>query len=203
MTVVTFSFDDGDNSWIKAARILEKHGWRGTFNVTLRNVVPDLVKGRSGMFPLKGVLHRDQVTWLYKRGHEIASHGLRHLEPSRCNSVELWYELRASKKTFESYGVAVTSFACPFNGFNAAVEKASRGIYRSIRGKVGVNRLPVKGRVYHAVDNIGYEEVLKRAEKENLWVVLVWHRVKPSKFSLVADYVAGMGLTVKRVGDMV
>lgn len=65
---VTLTFDDGPKGNVtEVAPLLEKHGWRGTFNIVVDRV------GRDDRH-----VTWDDVRELHRRGHEIASHTWTH-----------------------------------------------------------------------------------------------------------------------------
>lgn len=72
--VVTFTFDDSTVDHMIAAAELEKRGWRGSFNIIAGWI------GRKGSTGRMG----EQLTWdqcrdLLKRGHQVNSHTVNHV----------------------------------------------------------------------------------------------------------------------------
>ena len=190
MKAFTFSFDDGYQSWLAAADVLETHGYRGTFNTCLRNVVHKRKTTRARMFAPSDVLTWDEVPDLQKRGHEIASHGTRHVDLGESNHEELLMEIAYSKRVFESRGIDVSTYACQFNAFTVEAHLVSRGRYRTIRGRVGMNALPFTGDVYHAQ---AAPDALACVD-HGCWCVGIWHDVALSNFTRFVERVAEVEL---------
>jgi len=198
MKYFTFSLDDGYESWLNAARILEKHGWRGTFNVCLRNVANERLATRQRMFPPSDVLTWSEVRWLQNAGHEIASHGVRHTDLSGATKEELELEMASSKRVFTSRGIRVDTYACQFNNYTSEADAVSRQHYRTIRGLTGVNTTPFTGRIYRALRG----DLAVDAVSDGKWVVGIWHNITPEKFALDVERVAKSGAIVKTVREM-
>lgn len=211
--VVSFTFDDGSPGWMLAAEVLEDNGFRGTFNATLRNVVKR--RAHRVAFPENRIVLESELIELQYEGHEIASHGLRHLSLKLCNDVELHHELRSSRNILRSFGLWIRSFACPYNAFNAKVEKLSREFYRNIRGRIGFNDLPFKGRVYQII--VGDLETcinaIDKAIAKNLWVALMFHNVMPDGnegfdynlgfFEKIVEHAKNKGVPVETVSNII
>ncbi len=181
MKYFTFSFDDGYKSWMTAAEILEEYGWRGTFNVCLRNVVHKRVTTRPRMFPDKDVITWEEVLQLQARGHEIASHGVRHVDLPLCNKAEKYMEIVGSKLIFKSRGVNVETYTCAFNAYNQECIKLSEPHYKSFRTNIGVNKHPPKSPIYHADRPSAVDDICK-SETDNLWLIGIWHDVPLAGF---------------------
>lgn len=198
----TFSFDDGYRSWVDAARILEKHGFRGTFNAVLRNVVPRRIETRPRMFPPQGVITWGELELLQNKGHEIGCHGTRHIDLYLCNKDELWMEFTASKRVFKGRGISVSTFACPFNNFTKEVNRRSRRSYNSVRKGVGINTLPISGRFYWVLSGGDAMQRLEEAQEKGLWIVGVWHDVNLPPFEEHVERVKELDMDVKTVKEM-
>lgn len=180
MNYLTFSFDDGYHSWLQAGDLLREHGWHGTFYTCLRNVVYIRKPGRTHMFPPDEVITWDEVKQLRGEGHEIACHGLRHIDLSLCNKREIRLELVDSLEVFKSHGVEVNTFGCPFNNYPPEVTKLALEHYDSFRDWIGVNRVPIRKRVYNVLrSGDAYEEL---QEGDDKWVLSTWHDVDIPKF---------------------
>lgn len=199
--IFTFSFDDGYKSWVDTAKILEKHDFRGTFNTVLRNVVPRRIETRPRMFPPHAVITWNELKLLQAKGHEIGCHGTRHLDLCFCNKKELWMEIVASKHIFKSYGIDVSTFACPFNNFTKEVNVKCRRSYSSVRRGVGVNKLPISSRFYWVLNGGEAIATLEEAQEKNLWLVGVWHDVNLDSFEKYVEKVKTFDIEVKTVSE--
>jgi len=180
--IFTFSFDDGAKSWVEAARILSHYNIHGTFNVVLRNVVHKRVKTRPKMFPDANVLTWSELKYIESLGHEIASHGTRHVDLPMCSAAELWLEVRASKTVFDERGFKVDNYACAFNTWDKDIRDYALRYYKVFRVGVGVNQHPPDGNVYHAMDGTKALEYVKANPGKPEWIVGLWHNVDPVKF---------------------
>jgi len=210
--IVTFSFDDGSPGWILAADVLERFGYRGTFNVTIRNVV----KRKMGniLFPEDRTIHENDLRELQDRGHEIGSHGLRHIHLKDCNETEIHHELKTSKEILESLGLRVSTFTCPFSSWSDRVKSEALRHYGSMRYGLGFNRMPFDGRLYKSV--LGSDDMkaaIDRAVAKNLWSVLLFHNVKKgstdqfshdlTSFTSILNYAHSKGVQVRTVKDVI
>ena len=198
MSYFTFSADDGYSSWLKMADILEHYDYRGTFNVSLRNAVTQRLSTRPRMFPPANVITWDELMYLQNRGHEIACHGTRHINLTDATKEELNMELIYSKRVFQSRGIDVSTYACQFNNYTSEVGKLSEEHYDTVRGVTGVNIMPFKGRIYHALTSA---DALKEI-KEGIWAVGIWHNISPEKFLKDVEKASETGTTVKTVREM-
>lgn len=198
MSYFTVSLDDGYQCWLEVARILEKHGCRGTFNVCLRNAVAKRLTTRPKMFPPSNVITWDEIRYLQRDGHEIASHGTRHIDLSGATKEELSVEIASSKRVFESHGVTVDTYACQYNNYTIEADEMSTRYYKTIRGHTGINELPFKGRVYRALrGDLALKEV-----KKGRWIVGIWHTVTPENFEKTIFQLVKDGVIVKTVREM-
>lgn len=109
-TYFTFSFDDTFNSGLEMVKPLEKCKWRATFYVS-----PMRLSCISGKYLTWKNVHR-----LYKRGHEIGSHGLSHEKSFDLDLDALKNQFclpRAFLRRFK-----VESFAYPFAQVNDTIK---------------------------------------------------------------------------------
>lgn len=171
----------------------------GSFNVTLRSVATHRVETRPRMFPVSDMIIWDELKALQARGHEITSHGLRHIDYVDATNIELWAEMKVSQAIFASRGIYVKVFTCPFNQSNDRIEELSDRFYPYHRGRTGVNKIPVKGRIYHC---LSWPDAL-RSITDNVWAVGAWHDVVDlHKFRKAINYVKQVGATVVTVEEM-
>lgn len=197
--IFTFGFDDGYHSWLDASKVLEEHGFRGTFNVCLRNVVQQRLTERKRMFPPSDVITWDEVLDLQNRGHEVASHGVRHCDFSRATDAEIRLEFEGSLSVFRSRGVNVETYACAFNNWTERADKVGREFYKVIRGPVGVNYPPFKTRNYKCLSGEAAVNMAESNPKADMWVVGNWHDINPDGFRSQVERVKRLGVEVKTV----
>lgn len=117
------TFDDGGNSAVAAAGMLESHGWRGYFFVT------------ANYIGTRGFLTERQIRDLAARGHVIGSHSCSHpLRMGHCSWPQLLDEWSRSKSTLsELIGTEVREASVPGGDFAPQVAEAA--------AKAGITRL--------------------------------------------------------------
>ncbi len=123
---LTLSYDDGVEQDIRLVGIMQKHGLKGTFNIS-----SSLYTEEGYVFP-KGRVHRrmtlKQRRELYtESGMEVAMHALTHpfmeeLPPSRC----VYEILRDRINLEEEYDRIIRGFAYPYGTYNDTVVEALR-----------------------------------------------------------------------------
>jgi peptidoglycan/xylan/chitin deacetylase (PgdA/CDA1 family) len=102
---VILTFDDGYKSqYTNAKPILDKYGYKATFYIICNDVENN------------GQLKWEDITALYKEGHDIGSHTMNHADLSQTSKKETQYEIGESKQCLLDHGINATSFAYPFNG---------------------------------------------------------------------------------------
>lgn len=116
---VTFSYDDGVESDKKLIAILNKYGFRATFNLNSGLIgTPDYWTCKS--FDVRR-LSREDVLSLY-RGHEVAVHGTLHLHANELGDAALDEEFGGDKMALESlFGVTMRGMAYPYGDCDAPV----------------------------------------------------------------------------------
>lgn len=111
---VTFSYDDGVVQDRKLIEILDAHGLKGTFNLN------------PGLFGSGKRLGRSEVLRLYD-GHEVASHGYRHLHLDRISYDDAVRDIRDGRAALEDmFGRPVRGFASPYGEHGEAAVRAMR-----------------------------------------------------------------------------
>jgi peptidoglycan/xylan/chitin deacetylase (PgdA/CDA1 family) len=103
--VVGFIFSDGLKSQYTYAKpILDKYGFKATFDVICNNV------GKKG-----GYMNWAEIKTLHNEGHEIGSHSMSHVRLTDLSKKSIEYEVGKSKKCLENYGIDPVSFEYPFS----------------------------------------------------------------------------------------
>lgn len=111
---LTFTYDDGTIHDRRMVDIFNRFGIKGTFNLSVGRLGPS------------NYISRSEITSLYQ-GHEIASHGYRHLHLNRLTPSELRAELRDGRSALEDItGAPVLGFASPFGEHGANAVEAMR-----------------------------------------------------------------------------
>jgi peptidoglycan/xylan/chitin deacetylase (PgdA/CDA1 family) len=152
------------------------------------------------VFPDARVLTWNELAGIRDAGHEIASHGTRHVDLSLSTDSEVKMELLGSHHVFRSKGFDTSTYACAFNCYTRKADDMIDGLYRSIRGFPGKNFLPVEGHVYHVCAGNSMKEL--EDARENQWIIGVWHDVDPKRFESDVVHVKKTGVRVATVGEM-
>jgi peptidoglycan/xylan/chitin deacetylase (PgdA/CDA1 family) len=128
---VSFTFDDFPKSAIDAGgAILEKHGVRGTYYVSLGLAGKDGNQGPIAELALIRETHR--------RGHELACHTYSHLDCSRAPAAAIIEDLRRNSEGFaDLLGVAPSNFAYPYGRYGLSAKRLLAPRFASCRGIVG------------------------------------------------------------------
>jgi len=132
------------------------------------------------MFPHSDVITWDELKALKQSGHEIACHGVRHIDLKLCDKREIKLEVEDSLEVFKSHGFNVTTYGCAFNSYHQSLPSYVLQHYDSFRDWVGENKYPVKSHIYN-VQRSGdaYTSLLKG---DNKWVLSTWHDTYNSGF---------------------
>src|SRR5438093_1283340 len=102
---VIFIFSDGlKTQYTNAKPILDKYGFKGTFDVICNYV------GKK-----EGYMNWKEIKTLNKEGHEIGSHSMNHVHLKQLSKKSIEYEVGNSKKCLNAHGIKVTSFEYPFS----------------------------------------------------------------------------------------
>ena len=124
------SFDDGTIYDQRFVELLNKYGFRGTFN--LNSGLEDFVWHYEDRFPIRRQILSETVEQY--RGHEVASHSLHHhwlnsLTPPQI-SREIGEDCAALKRIF---GLQAIGFGVPFTACNEREIRLIRKFVRYIR----------------------------------------------------------------------
>jgi hypothetical protein len=102
---VIFIFSDGLKSQFTNAKpILDKYGFKGTFDV-----VCNYVGAKNGY------MDWDEIKELHDEGNDIGSHSMSHVRLTGLSEKSIEYEVGESKKCLDEYGITPTSFEYPFS----------------------------------------------------------------------------------------
>ncbi|HYW10864.1 MAG TPA: polysaccharide deacetylase family protein [Longimicrobium sp.] len=120
--MVVLTFDDGPKDHLRAARILEKYGFRGIFFA-----IPNRIRDGNPMH-----LTPDEVRQLVAGGHRVAAHGFEHR--SLASSVrEVAGTVARSRGIIAARADAAAAgedFAFPFGHYTPEVAEAVAGRFR-------------------------------------------------------------------------
>ena len=175
-SIVSFTFDDVPQSACQVgADLIESVGGTATFYVC-----GSLADGDSGFF------HSRDLKALTNRGHEIGSHGFRHLDLQRCSLSEFYREIWQNDAYFESIGLPLPqSFAYPYGGVTPGVKHALSSRFTTMRGVQNepncgpIDRSLLKSvHLYSSTLDIGHvRRLLKAAAERPTWLIFLAHGV--------------------------
>ena len=203
--LISFSFDDFPKSAGEAgARILERHGWRGTYFTGGGYAGGENHLGR--MYDI-GDLKR-----LHSDGHEIACHTFSHIDVGQTalEEVEAEVERNRSFLTACGFDTPLETFAFPY-GEASPTAKLALGIrFRALRVvRPGINRGTADRGLLMAVPLDGGEAGLKRAlswieeaQRNPGWLIFYGHDVRenPSEWGCTPDFLETVCRAVSETG---
>ncbi|MCC3264826.1 polysaccharide deacetylase family protein [Arthrobacter gengyunqii] len=122
-TIVTLTFDDGNDNQVAAAATLKAAGLRGTFFVT------------SGYLNSPSYMTTAQVQALQADGHEIGGHTVTHPDLAVTGADEAKRQVCNDRVNLTNAGLNIQNFAYPFASSTPAVETIVKNCgYNSARG---------------------------------------------------------------------
>ena len=176
---ITFSYDDGVKQDIRLIDIFDKHGLKGTFNIS------------SGLFAETensngNRMTKEQALKLYTdSGHEIAGHALTHSFLERVPTEYATWEIISDKRNLEElFGTVVRGFAYPFGEYDDNVVDILRlcgFTYARATDSTGQFEIPIKPlelcptchhndpRLFELADRF-----LDTVPRHNAWLFYVW-----------------------------
>jgi peptidoglycan/xylan/chitin deacetylase (PgdA/CDA1 family) len=119
---VILTFDDGPRAQLRAAELLERHGFRGIFFV-----IPSRTRPGSDRF-----LTPDEVERLARAGHRVAAHGYDHRSLPGSGAEVAASLVRSPRLLGEQTrsAPATRDFAFPFGHYTPEIAEALAGSYR-------------------------------------------------------------------------
>lgn len=218
---IVFTFDDGSYTHLDAARVLEEHGWRGSFYI-----VADCARSEANQAMC---MTSEQVKTLAQAGHDIGSHTLKHRDLAALKPKELTKELSESQKKLQALtGQPVRHLAYPYGSHTPAVRAETAKYYGAARiflsspavsdldvllAQSGTNPMVVPGvGVIEATSLAQAQAYVDYASSRNVTLVLVFHDIVPtpldefawllSDFRALADYAATKNVDVRTMAQL-
>jgi peptidoglycan/xylan/chitin deacetylase (PgdA/CDA1 family) len=110
---VILNFDDGyKTQYTNAKPILDKYGYKATFYI-----ICNYVEKGEGVVRPNARMNWENISALYREGHDIESHSMNHKDLSQMSKKMVDFEVGDSKQCLLDHGINnTTSFAYPFNG---------------------------------------------------------------------------------------
>lgn len=120
---VILTFDDGRKEQLRAAEMLERHGFRGIFFVIPRRTRPD----SDAQF-----LNSNDVARLARAGHRVSAHGYEHRSLPTTGTEVAGSLLRSPGAIARHGGDDRLDFAFPFGHYTPEIADALGGAYRHL-----------------------------------------------------------------------
>ena len=177
--MITITFDDGwEENPNTALPVMQQYGFKSTqyYATTYIKDTP----WQPHPWP------KQQIQKFIDAGHEIGSHSITHPFLTMVTEQKLKEELADSKQYLENYlGVTVRHFATPYGVYNTFVKDKIMEYYETHRtvdagynSKDNLDCSQLKNMCVLLTTTIGeFEEWVKKAKEENLWLILLYHQV--------------------------
>ena len=134
---VAFSFDDGLQSCMRAALVLEEFDVRGCFFVC-PSILDETNQRKKEEFCLNqlGIAPTDLLSWkdveiLLRNGHEVGSHTMSHRMLARLTQADMQAEIEESYELLREKLGAVDHFAWPYGRFSCFNAIAARAVFKA------------------------------------------------------------------------
>lgn len=171
---LTFSYDDGQKWDVRLAELFRSHGLKGTFNLNSSHLGDD----DNGLF-----VNKNKLAEIYK-DHEIAVHGVEHLNPMNLTDQELVIEIYQDRVNFEKLlGHPVQGMAYAYGAYNEHIIEVIKSLGINYARTVGENHyfdvpknfLAWDGTCHHNNDLMKHgEEFLNCPDWKELPLMYVW-----------------------------
>lgn len=204
--MATFTFDDVPASACDVgARILERHGARGTFYVTGKDC------GTAGPDrPLRASI--EQLRIVCKKGHEIGCHTFSHPTVRRVSNDELGAEIDRNRFVLQAIdnNIVVRNFAYPFGDLSVRTKRYLEARFDSCRsGHAGINSGVADLGALDAwplgdmsLDRSKISELIDETIQSRGWLIFYSHDVTqpPSRYGVSPDLLEWTISAAKRAG---
>ncbi|GIH90030.1 polysaccharide deacetylase family protein [Planobispora siamensis] len=128
-TIVVLTFDDGDATHLAVARMLQKHGMRGTFYVN------------SATLGDEEKLTTRQLAAIAEAGHEIGGHTLNHTRLTELLPDQQRTQICDDRRALMKMGHRVTTLAYPFGSVDADAKRTAKSCgYNAARVVGGIRQ---------------------------------------------------------------
>ena len=174
--LVTITFDDGwEENTLTALPIMQAYGYKSNqFYATTFIENPSVPNSR------------ELIQLFIDDGHEIGSHSITHPDLTTLSEQEVIDELVGSKQFLENYlAISIQYFATPYGAYNVFVKNCIMTYYQAHRtvdigynskDNFDVGRLKCMS-ILSTTTASEVEEWVQKAKDENLWLILLYHRV--------------------------
>jgi peptidoglycan/xylan/chitin deacetylase (PgdA/CDA1 family) len=206
--IVSLTFDDGwESNYMTVFPLLKQYGMTSNQYIV------------TNFIGTTGYMTASQVQEMSAAGNEIGSHTQSHSDLTTLTSAKVNTELKQSQWVLSTLlGKPVTSFAIPYDSYNANVMTAIKKYYASSRtSDVGFNTLDTLNRYAILTQNVDVtttsEQVkswIDTAIQTKSWLVLLYHQVDtsgsdysttPAQFEENLKYLQSTGVSVQTVSQ--
>ncbi len=211
--ILSLGFDDGYLSqYTIAYPLMKKYSLNGTLYI---------MANLTNSFYARELMSFENAREMQDAGWEIGSHSLEHKSLIKLSSEELNDDLFLSKQILEGKGLQIHSIAFPYGRYNSEVIAKTKKYYSSARtffwGYNKLNRIRAYFlRVKWVKRTDSSEKIcswIKHAEKEKLWLILVFHHINEKeeraydlskiKFKSILECINKTQIQVKTISEVV
>jgi peptidoglycan/xylan/chitin deacetylase (PgdA/CDA1 family) len=210
--VITFTFDDGYEAvYANVVPFLNQHGLHAVFALPLQT---------DALIQSTGEALKPWTEWLTVReqGHEIAAHGISHVDLRQLSAAALEQELKLPQEK-----LAATTLVYPGGAHNETVVARARNYYTAARTtQYGFESNPPQNP--HALVTVDYTQANWSVAKANLralwaamtnrWLIETYHLVdkKPSslhhsvlfdEFKQHITFIRRLPLAIKTINEVI
>lgn len=223
--IVSFSFDDVPRSGaVIGAEILESHGLRGTFYISMGMSTP-MEQVSVAADPYKDgekllFANEQDVLNLDTKGHEIGCHSFSHLYQKSRSVSSIVEDCKLNVDLLSSLiNKPIVSYSYPYGDINLGAKKLLRHQYSSLRTvwpgvNVGITDLSCLRSTSISGQNFNKDKMrllVKSAVDKKAWLIFFTHEVcvapnawgtKIDEFDWLVDEVVKAGCKVEPVGSV-
>lgn len=197
--MITLTFDDCYLSQKKEAKdVLKKTQLKASFYV-----ITDCLE--QGQYP--EYMKTDDILDLIRDGHEVSSHTKTHPRLNCISKEKLVEELNSSKEKLNTLGIDAKTFVYPYGAYDKnVIEEVKKAGYICARSTIfGFNTdktdpyLLKCQPVYRWTPFFLIRYWIDKAERENLWLILMFHQLDntygfygatPKMFKKIIQYIS-------------
>lgn len=164
---LTFSYDDAVTQDVRLIEMMNRYGVKGTFNINTGRLGMKSLHEQNGKTVTHNKLYPEEIAETYA-GHELAVHGLTHLDLARVPSGTAAYEVSADRRNIETITkTPVRGMAYPFGTYTEEtleILKSCGIVYSRTVQSTHSFRLPEDFLRWHPTCHHADERLMKLAE---------------------------------------
>lgn len=203
---ISITFDDGYLSQYKAAELLERYGYRGTF------YIPAAFVGNE--FEGRLLMSWSELETLQNKGHEIGAHTFSHVNSSVPKDIYN-AEVLLGGETLQEHGFSTEDFAYPYG--DDTYKQSGQGFVTARNTKWCVNKISDRELCgITLTDSLGNQTVLQfylsQLKTKGGWLVIVIHGVDENprpdvdinieQLFYILDQIRNSGIEVKTIEEV-